>query len=140
MLKFRNIIPFVIVILVVVILVVVLIFSKTKKCDTKECFLDALAKCKKYSYEDEEWKYRIIAKRGDDCIVNVENKFIKDVDADIVERLRGKSMECYVSLSSKIIMPHEDIDNCHGLLKEEILSIMLEKLQEYVVQQIGKFE
>jgi len=115
---------------------------KTKHCNDEQCFLTALNKCQRCSYETDEWKYLIKAKKDSICVVNVENKFLKDVDADIAERLRGKSMECAIPLTQQPIttLPHEDIDACHGPLKEELLAVMLEKLQEYVIQQIGKFE
>ncbi|MEM2822427.1 MAG: hypothetical protein QXE64_02455 [Candidatus Pacearchaeota archaeon] len=126
-----------------------LIFSpKEKICTDEACFFENLKECKKASYQTEEWRYEIkgfssfgSAKSTETvpaCKVYVENVMLKDAEADVVERLKGKSMECAIPTTA-VYLPHENIDVCHGELKEEILKLMIEKLHLYIIQQLGQF-
>lgn len=127
--------PIILIILLIgLIIIIILLFTGYRTCNDELCFKQSLNECKKVIYENDEWKYKILEKKGDACVVEVTSKQIKNVEAEIVERLRGKVMRCYITDTS--IMPNEDIDVCHGELKEEILSIMLEKIHEYIIQQI----
>ncbi|MEM1535265.1 MAG: hypothetical protein QXG39_09700 [Candidatus Aenigmatarchaeota archaeon] len=124
-----------------------LIFSpKEKICTDEACFFENLKECKKASYQTEEWRYEIKgfspkaeAEQAEPaCRVYVENVMLKDAEADVVERLKGKSMECAIPTTA-VYLPHENIDVCHGELKEEILKLMIEKLHLYIIQQLGQF-
>ena len=48
-------------------------------------------------------------------------------------------MKCYIPLAQAgSYMPHENIDVCHGLLKEAILDTMVKKMHQYIIQHIGE--
>ncbi len=130
-----------ILILLIIIIISFIYFSQTKKCETKECFLESLRQCKRASYASEEWFYRIEMATENECVVYVKNLNLKDTEVEIAERLKGKDMKCYIAKEGSLdYLPHENIDVCHGILKEEILRIMLEKMHLYIIQNIGEFE
>jgi hypothetical protein len=53
------------------------------------------------------------------------------------KRIEGENMVCYLPLG-KDVAPEADISNCHGLLKEELQDMMIEKLHLYVIENIGE--
>lgn len=112
------------------------------KCDTESCFRTELWKCNKVSFlnsgENSTWMYKIKGFSGDKCIVYAKAVSIK---ADIATgtALSGNDMTCYIPknvLGS--FMPEQKIEYCHGVLKEEIQRLMIEKMHLYIVQNIGK--
>ena len=56
-----------------------------------------------------------------------------------MEILEGREMECYLPFGS-VIEPEENLDRCHGLLKEEMQKIIINKLHNYITDNIGKLE
>ncbi len=117
-------------------------FLYTPKCDDSLCFQDALWKCKRTQFLDQRdtstWEYKIKGFTSEGCRVNV--KAISLVtDSATGSLLQGKEMDCYISrelLGS--FMPEEKIEYCHGLLKEGIQSIMIEKMHLYIIKNIGQ--
>jgi len=112
------------------------------KCTTELCFKAELWKCNKVSFlsskENSTWIYNIKGFSGDECVVYAK---IISIKADIATgtALTGKDMTCYIPknvLGS--FMPEEKIEYCHGVLKEEIQRLMIEKMHLYIVQNIGK--
>jgi hypothetical protein len=51
--------------------------------------------------------------------------------------LEGQSMNCLVPLGSSAA-PEADISNCHGILKEELQEMIINKLHAYVVDNLGE--
>ncbi|MEM4318510.1 MAG: hypothetical protein QW244_03155 [Candidatus Pacearchaeota archaeon] len=128
-------------IIIIVILSTYFLLSRPVNCQDENCFLTNLKNCQKTKYSSEEWYFKIRGTQNEKCRVYVENIELKDAEADIVERLKGKSMECWIPLSEAgSYLPHENIDVCHGELKEEVLNLMIEKLHLYIVQQIGQIK
>ncbi len=133
-----------IIVLVVIILILIgyFLFSKfyIKNCDDVSCFNNALIKCKRASYindaEDAAWKYIIKGKVEDRCKVNVKLLQLKTGTSEM-SVLEGKDMDCYVPVG-KIIQPQSNLGNCHGILKEEMQSLIINKLHNYIVGNIGK--
>jgi hypothetical protein len=111
-------------------------------CSTEACFKTELWKCSKVSFlnagENSTWMYKIEGFSGDECVVYAKAVSIK-ADVATGTALSGKDMTCYIPknvLGS--FMPEEKIEYCHGLLKEEIQRLMIEKMHLYIVQNIGK--
>ena len=132
------------IILVVAILVIlgVLIwmnFFHAKKCESQECFDFALRDCKRAQFVkqgDISMKYLILGKNGDECKVYMMVLGVNIAEVDEA-RLVGKSMFCLVPLGV-VIEPESQIDNCHGLLKEELQDMIIENLHRQIVQNLGE--
>jgi len=130
----------IILIAVVFVLAVYFTFYYYKKCSDIGCFNSYLSKCKKASFIDEGdndvWLYKIKSKSGDECKVNVKLLQLKkgSSDAGILE---GKDMNCYLPFSS-VSKPQENLERCHGLLKEEMQKIMINKLHNYITSNLGQ--
>ena len=112
------------------------------KCESKECFNNALQTCEKSGFlnvkEDSTWLYTIKGISEEKCRINVKAVSLK---SDIVtgSALQGKDMDCAIPqnlLGS--FMPEEKIEYCHGILKEEIQGLMIENMHLYIVQNIGQ--
>lgn len=113
-------------------------FLYTRKCSNAECFNSALAGCKRAEHlnkkDDSTWHYLIKGARGDKCIVDVKNLWINLEEAKTVQE---KSMACYLP-KGVVMQPESDLGGCHGLLKEALQDIIIERLHTYVVQNIGQ--
>lgn len=131
---------FLIVIVVLAIITLYFTFLYTKKCSDVSCFNTALSSCRRASYtndaEDATWLYAIKGKSNGECKINVEILQLKQGTIDI-SNLEGKSMVCYVP-SGSITAPQENLEKCHGLLKEEMQKIIINRLHSYIVGNIGE--
>ena len=114
-------------------------FFHAKKCESQECFDFALRDCKRAQFVkqgDISMKYLILGKKGDECKVHM-----RVLSANIAEvdeaRLVGKSMFCWVPFRV-VIVPESQIDNCHGVLKEELQDMIIENLHKQIVQNLGE--
>ncbi len=112
-------------------------FFYTKACKDKNCFDSSLVKCRKATFtnaqEEVTWQYTINGKKGDKCIINVKSIAMADREGKLAE---GKTMLC--SLPRGVVMnPESNLDECHGLLKETLQDIIIEKLHVYIVKNIG---
>lgn len=132
------------VIAVFVLLIVIFgfIFLKvnyTKICDNDECFSNSLAICEKAEYFkdslDATWYYKIIGPSSDDCQVYVKLAQLRKGSIEIV-RLEGKDMICRLPFTV-VQSPQKDLDLCSGLLKEEIQSLLIQKMHSYLLENIG---
>jgi len=125
--------------LILLIFLIYLFFIKEEKCNDELCFRINLRNCEKASYNTGEWFYRIIGKSKGDCIVYVKNIYLYGKDVDIAETLKGKEMNCYIPLyEAGFYMPTDDIDKCHGPLKEAILDLMVKRMHLYIIKNIGE--
>ena len=61
---------------------------------------------------------------------------LKQGNADL-SNLEGKSMECSVFLGSTND-PDDNLNNCHGRLREEIQEVIIQRLHSQVVENIGE--
>lgn len=129
-----------ILILVVALLAIYFTFFYTKKCGDRGCFNLALQKCSRVSYlndaEDTVWLYKIKGKEKGGCEVYVKLVKLKTGATDIVE-LEGKDMNCYPPLG---IMrdPQDDLGKCSGKLKEEMQTLIINRLHAYIVENLGQ--
>jgi hypothetical protein len=107
-------------------------------CNNSTCFDKALAKCKKIKFtnmkEEVTWFYRILGVKDKKCLVEVKSVKINLPEAKSIE---NKEMICYLS-RGLVIPPESDIANCHGLLKEGLQDIIIDKLHLYIAENIGQ--
>jgi hypothetical protein len=130
-----------IIILFVIVLAIAIFvtFFYTPKCGNIACWESKLQKCSKASFindaNDVTWQYVINAKSGKNCVVNVKVLQIKKglISAISLER---KSMECLLPLGI-IVQAESNPALCHGLLKEEMQTLIINKLHEYIIQNVG---
>ena len=115
-------------------------FFFSYSCDDIACFRAHQQKCSRTEFindaEDTTWFYKILGEENKACEIKV--KVIQVKKGDISKRkLEGKSMNCYLPLGDTS-SPEADIESCHGLLKEELQNIIIEKLHLYVIENIGE--
>ena len=127
-------------------------FVYTKKCQDQGCFESALSSCKKVSFlkdsEEATWNYEI--KGGIEgnflcrfnlggckqCSIAVQFLQVKKGDKEL-KVLEGKKMECILPINS-IQAPERDISKCQGSLKEEMQALIIKRLHNYIVNNVGK--
>ena len=111
----------------------------TPKCQNLACWEDKLVNCKKASFEKDSmgiiWNYKILGEKDGKCVVNVKVIEIKEGLLK-VKVLEGKSMVCLLPLGVKM-NPESDPSLCTGKLKEEMQTIIIEKLHEYILKNVG---
>lgn len=116
-----------------------LFFYKTA-CDNKECFLANMANCKKTSFSSANaqtiTQYTILGTKDGKCKTNIEIIQVKKGALELGD-LEGKEMNCFTNIGSGE-MPEKDIENCHGELKEQIQSIIINRLYSQILQNVGK--
>ena len=115
-------------------------FFYEKKCDSLSCFNANLAECKSAVYTNTEdnitFEYKVLGKNSGKCDVNV--RFISgELYEEDVANLIDKEMICSLPLNT-LIKPEANIDNCHGILKEELQKLIISKMHTYIVQNLGK--
>lgn len=109
-------------------------------CNNYECFAKELKACEKVSYVSDQpeasWLYTIRSRSGNMCVVSV--KLIQPKQGDLgLERLSGYTMDCSVPLGSASY-PEKDLVNCHGRLKEELQTLIINKLHAYLLENLGQ--
>ena len=110
-----------------------------KTCVNEECFYSSLEKCKRASFlsvGDMTFKYTIEGKSQGFCEVNV--KLIRgDLSNQDSLKLQGKEMKCDLQLGD-VSSPEDNIENCHGLLKEGLQDLIINKLYTYIAQNLNQ--
>ena len=115
------------------------IFSSNKIiCQDKDCFVSSITTCKAASYllEDNQTikAYNIIGKEGANCKINVKLVSVKQGNIGN-EALEGSDMDCYIPLDS-LVMPDTDLNNCHGLLKEQIQDQVIQRMHRQILENL----
>jgi len=139
--KKKKILLIIIIVLILASAYFTLIFSK--KCATKECFEVSQARCERASYvnnaPEATWLYKIEGKKlfQGTCAV-----YVKSIDMQNTENsaaLKGKEMICYIPMNV-VVNPESNLDSCHGLLKEAMQDLIIEKMHLYIVQNLGEIK
>jgi len=126
------------VILIIIAVYFTFFFSYT--CGDLSCFQAHQKQCARTSFikdnEEITWKYFIKGQESGRCVVNAE---VLKVKTGAVEntQLVGKDMDCSLPLESTVA-PESDISRCHGLLKEEMQSMIIQKLHAYILDNLGE--
>jgi hypothetical protein len=125
---------------VIIVISLYLGFIYSEKCDSYACFRDNLRTCSRAQYVNEEpestWQYNIIGKRTGQCVVDVKLIQAKQGSLEL-EKLNGLEMSCYY-LKNFPAYPEQDLEKCHGVLKEEIQKIIIKKLNSYIIENIDE--
>ena len=133
----------IILIIVLVIFSGYFLFFYFNPCDNKDCFDNAINHCKRVSWirEDDQaaWLYRILRNaEGDSCKVEVMLLKMKKGVIDS-EKLQGKKMICIVQ-KGDTQFPEKDISQCKGDLKEELQDILIKRMHDYLLQNLGEIQ
>lgn len=132
----------VIIILILIAILAYFIFFYKQTCKDESCFANAMSKCSKASFvsDDEEasWSYNIKNKKAGECIVNVKILQAKQGNVEL-EKIQGLSMDCGLPLSYTG-SPQQDLTRCHGLLKESLQELMIQKMHAYILSNLGKID
>lgn len=147
--KIYLIIP--IAIVVIIIALVYLKFFYFKKCQDYTCFNEGVVKCNKIIFRSDEkeavWEYKVLGKKKGECVINVKLLMIKQGKKE-TQILEGKEMKCYLDSATiqqfinqnKNINPRQNLELCHGILKEEMQEIIIKNLWGVVLKNIGKIK
>ena len=127
------------IILVILAVLVWMNFFYLRKCDSQMCFDSALRNCKRAQFVKQgnmTFNYLILGQRGGECKVHVR---VLETNLGEAEnpKLVGKSMFCWVPVGV-VAAPESQIDNCHGVLKEELQDMIIQNLHRQIVQNFGE--
>jgi len=118
---------------------VFLVFFSYEDCRNRQCFDENLKDCDRAKFvagEDMIFEYAIKGKGGGGCEVSVELLQGELNNADS-KKLEGQKMLCTLPLGV-VMNPEADVGVCHGLLKEGLQDLIINKLHTYLVQNLGK--
>ncbi len=129
-------------IIVVLIIAVYLTFFYNPSCKNYECFQKAMTSCTQRNYINEEpeasWSYSIKGKEASECVIEVKLLQAKQGELNIGP-IQGYSMDCTYPVGASAY-PEKDLSRCHGRLKEELQTIIINKLHSYIIENLGKFD
>jgi len=115
-------------------------------CPNITCFNSHLKSCSKSTYlnnaPDALWKYEIKGLKNINGEKNCEVKVtLSQLKAGYygAEKLEGLDMTCYIK-KGVVALPNSDIENCRGELKEKMQTLIIEKLHQYVINNIGEID
>jgi len=121
---------------------VCLLLFYTPRCQNYECWQEKMTACSKVSFINDEseasWMYEVKGKEGGKCAISVKLLLAKQGELGI-NKLIGQEMTCYYSLGTAAYA-EKDLSKCHGLLKEELQTIIINKLHAYIIENLGKVE
>jgi hypothetical protein len=125
-----TIIIFSIVLFLALLFIAYFVFFYTKSCATFECFQEGMRNCKKVSFVNEEpqasWEYTVKGISNSECSKKGELQ---------LENLNGFEMLCSYPKGMGTY-PDKDLNRCHGRLKEELQTIIINKIHTYILEDI----
>ena len=139
-LKTRVGMALIILVLSLVVFSLYFLFFYAKPCDNEACFVNAMVNCKRVSLVREDsqasWIYTVRGSKNNLCNVEVKLLKIKQGTMDS-EDLQGKKMSCLVQKASSQF-PEKDISKCTGVLKEELQNIIIKRMHNYLLENVGE--
>ena len=131
------------IIFIFAILIVYYLSLYTEKCwKDPECFNQHLTRCKRAVYvndaEEAIWLYEIKGETKNGCRVETTLKSIKIGEADMADA-EGKTMTCYLPYGV-VAVPGDDLEYCTGPLKEELQEIIIKKVYEHILENLGEIK
>ena len=125
------------VILIIIIFAAYFLFFRTTNCLDKTCFENAIVGCKKVSWTRQDssaaWTYTILGSKDQaSCEINVKLLRLNNGTID-AEGLQGEEMICNF-VKGDTQYPEKDISTCHGLLKEDIQDLLIQRMHNYLLQ------
>lgn len=116
------------------------LYFYSRQCGSEECFSSSLIKCNKMEFIRDDSnniiKYKILGRQEDSCEINVNILQIKKGTSELAI-LEGKDMNCVLPLGV-FADPAKNLKNCHGILKEEMQNIIIQRMHAQIVENIGK--
>jgi hypothetical protein len=126
---------------IALILALYMTFFSFKTCDNFDCFQKEMKECNRVVYINEEpeasWKYYINGEENDKCVVEVTLLQAKKGELGI-DKLEGLSMKCSYNIGVANY-PEKDLVKCSGKLREELQTIIINKLHSYILGNLGEF-
>ena len=132
----------VLIILIGIVLIYFNFFFTPVTCGSYECFRDYMVSCTRAKYVNDEpeasWRYEILGKEDGSCDINV--KLLQTKQGELgFEKLQGLEMVCSYPLT-QAAYPEKDLNKCHGRLKEELQTIIINKLHAYLIENLGQVD
>ena len=117
------------------------LFFYARPVTNSEEFVSAMIHCRSVSWirEDSQasWLYTITGTaKGDACDVEVQLLKMKEGTIDS-EKLQGKKMTCTL-LKSDTRFPEKDISKCEGELKGDLQDIIIQRMHNYLLKNVGE--
>lgn len=110
-----------------------------KPCNSWDCFNENLGSCERTKFiggNEIIFEYTVLGATEDKCLVNV--KFLQgELNNQDSMKLEMQEMVCRLP-RGVIMIPESNLDNCHGLLKENLQNLVIKKLYTYLVQNVEK--
>jgi hypothetical protein len=133
-------------IVVIVILAVLgagyLTFFYNPECKNFECWQKYMSRCSRATFINEEpeasWGYTIKGMSNKQCHITVKLLQAKQGELGI-SKIIGEEMDCYYPKGTATYV-EKDLSKCHGLLKEELQQIIINKLHAYILENLGEFD
>ena len=120
--------------------IIYLNFFYVKECKNYECWQEQMKKCSKAKFVNEvteaSWGYEIKGTEERECSIDVTLLIAKEGELGI-NKLLGHKMTCSYP-KGIAAYPEQDLSKCHGILKEELLTIKLNKYHAYLLENLGK--
>ncbi len=133
------------IIAILIIVVAVLALYRTfnpVSCSNYECFKEKMAGCKSAIYINEQdegsWGYEVLSTKSNSCAIQVTLLSAKNVDLDL-RVYEGQEMRCYYPIGV-VGYPERNLDACHGLLKEGLQKVVIEKLYKHIIANLGEIK
>lgn len=135
----KDTVTIVLVVLIAIAAAVALYYTFTPNpCETYACFEAHMASCDRATYVNEEpeasWQYTIIRRVEGACEIRVTLLQAKEGDLKL-RAFEGHEMLCTYPLGV-VAYPDKDMSACHGLLKEDLQGLIIEKLHRYLVDNL----
>lgn len=136
-------------VIIVLVLLIVVSFSfalyftwKPETCESYSCFQDHMVECSRATYVNEEpeasWRYTVLRRTRESCVIDVILLQAKEGDLKLRES-EGAHMECAYP-SGVVAYPDKDLSVCHGILKENLQNIIIERLHSYLLENLGEIK
>ncbi len=128
-----------VIILVILVVLIWMNFFYARKCEDQMCFDSALRNCDRARFVKQgnmTFNYLILGEKSGECKVHMR---VLETNLGVAEnqKLIGKSMFCWVP-AGVVAAPESQIDNCHGVLKEELQDMIIQNLHRQIVQNLGE--
>ena len=138
--RYKKVLPYLIVVLVFLFgFAVYYTFFSPVDCNNYACFQKAMGECRRASYLNEDnqatWQYTIDKRNRDACLIDVKLLQAKQGSLDL-DKITGYSMTCSYSLGVATY-PDQDLGKCHGRLKEELQTIIIQRLHVHIVENLA---
>lgn len=129
-------------VLIILLILAYFLFFYSRTCSDKECFDSALERCQRAHFikttTESKMQYSIEGKRANNCLVKVNLIKINQGNQEL-SKLEGKSMICSILYGSKQD-PISNIEDCHGLLKEEIQEIIIKRMHSQIIENLEQIQ